>query len=202
MRAADEGAPLTPLTPDAYGRDLVAELPSLLRIADLETRILMTMDSGDLQPKDWITIAKEVHAAAEDPAIDGIVIVHGTDTMAYTASALGLLLGPVPKPVVLTGAQRPLTLARTDARENLIDAVLVAKVDAVRAEAPQRALDGQADVSGRAVQAADLLQVGRVDVLRAHLAAMAELAELRREDHLVAAAGPRPPDEIFVQVGP
>jgi L-asparaginase len=126
MRSADEGAPLTPLTPDAYGRDLVAELPSLVRIADLETRILMTMDSGDLQPKDWITIAKEVHAAAEDPAIDGIVIVHGTDTMAYTASALGLLLGSIPKPVVLTGAQRPLTLARTDARENLIDAVLVA----------------------------------------------------------------------------
>jgi L-asparaginase len=67
-----------------------------------------------------------VHAAVEDPDIDGIVIVHGTDTMAYTASALGLLLGPLPKPVVLTGAQRPLTQARTDARENLIDAVLVA----------------------------------------------------------------------------
>ena len=115
-----------PLTPDVYGRDLAAELPSLVRIADLETRILFTMDSGDLQPFHWIAIAKEVHAAAEDPAIDGVVIVHGTDTMAYTASALGLLLGPIPKPVVLTGAQRPLTFARTDARENLIDAVLVA----------------------------------------------------------------------------
>ncbi len=125
MRSADEGAPLTPLTPDAYGRDIIAELPSLVRIADLETRILCTMDSGDMQPVDWISIAEEVHAAAADPAIDGIVIVHGTDTMAYTASALGLLLGPIPKPVVLTGAQRPLTLARTDARENLIDAVLV-----------------------------------------------------------------------------
>ncbi len=125
MRSAapDESAPLTP---DVYGRDLAVELPSLLRIAELETRILFTMDSGDMQPSDWLVIAKEVHAAAEDPAIDGIVIVHGTDTMAYTASALGLLLGPIPKPVVLTGAQRPLTLARTDARENLIDAVLVA----------------------------------------------------------------------------
>jgi L-asparaginase len=119
----DAGAPLTP---DVYGRDLAVELPSLVRIADLETRILFSMDSGDLQPADWLAIAKEVHAAAEDPSIDGIVIVHGTDTMAYTASALGLLLGPIPKPVVLTGAQRPLTFARTDARENLIDAVLVA----------------------------------------------------------------------------
>ncbi|MGO8993666.1 MAG: asparaginase [Polyangiaceae bacterium] len=115
-----------PLTPDVYGRDLAAELPSLVRIADLETRILFTMDSGDMRPEDWIAIAREVHAAAADPGIDGIVIVHGTDTMAYTASALGLLLGPLPKPVVLTGAQRPLALARTDARENLIDAVLVA----------------------------------------------------------------------------
>jgi L-asparaginase len=114
------------LTPDVYGRDLSVELPSLGRIANLETRILFTMDSGDMQPENWLAIAKEVHAAASDPSVDGIVIVHGTDTMAYTASALGLLLGPLPKPVVMTGAQRPLTQARTDARENLIDAVLVA----------------------------------------------------------------------------
>jgi L-asparaginase len=115
-----------PLTPDVYGRDLAVELPSLVRIAELETQILLTMDSGDMQPAHWLTIAREVHAAAANPSIDGVVIVHGTDTMAYTASALGLLLGPLPKPVVLTGAQRPLTQARTDARENLIDAVLVA----------------------------------------------------------------------------
>ena len=62
-----------PLTPDVYGRDLAAELPSLVRIADLETRILFTMDSGDMQPADWIAIAREVHAAAADPGIDGIV---------------------------------------------------------------------------------------------------------------------------------
>lgn len=125
MRSEAHGSG-APLTPDVYGRDLATELPSLVRIAELETRILFAMDSGDMQPADWVTIAREVHAAAEDPGIDGIVIVHGTDTMAYTASALGLLLGRIPKPVVLTGAQRPLTLARTDARENLIDAVLVA----------------------------------------------------------------------------
>jgi L-asparaginase len=114
------------LTPDVYGRDLAAELPSLLRIAELQTRILFTMDSGDMQPPDWITIAREVHASVSDPSFDGVVIVHGTDTMAYSAGALALLLGPLPKPVVFTGAQRPLVDARTDARENLINAVLVA----------------------------------------------------------------------------
>ena len=127
MRArAEDDSSRPSLTPDVYGRDLAVELPSLLRIAELETRILFTMDSGDMQPENWVAIAREVHAALENPRFDGVVIVHGTDTMAYTASALGLLLGPLPKPVVLTGAQRPLAHARTDARENLINAVLVA----------------------------------------------------------------------------
>ena len=63
---------------------------------------------------------------ARIPRYDGIVVVHGTDTMAYTASALALILGPLPKPVVLTGSQKPLVDVRTDARQNLVDAALVA----------------------------------------------------------------------------
>ena len=105
-------------------QDLVREIPSLARVAELETRLLFSMDSADMQPSDWLTLAREVHA--ELPKYDGIVVVHGTDTMAYTASALGLLLGPLPKPVILTGSQRPLVEARSDARQNLVDAVLVA----------------------------------------------------------------------------
>lgn len=109
--------------------DLLAELPMLAKIAQVETRELFAMDSGDMHPRDWLRLARHVHAAIEEGTHDGIVIVHGTDTMAYTASALALLLGEVPIPVVLTGAQRPLSEARTDARENLIDAVLVATMD-------------------------------------------------------------------------
>lgn len=105
-------------------RDLVREVPSLGRVADFDTRLLFQLDSANMQPSHWLTLAREVHAAL--PSYDGIVIVHGTDTMAYTASALALLLGPLPKPVVLTGAQRPLIEARTDARQNLVDAALVA----------------------------------------------------------------------------
>lgn len=115
--------PLT-LDEERTSRDLVAEVPSLARIAELETRLLFHMDSANMQPADWITIAREVHAQL--PSYDGIVIVHGTDTMAYTASALALMLGPLPKPVVLTGSQKPIVEVRTDARQNLIDAALVA----------------------------------------------------------------------------
>lgn len=114
------------LHPDAYGRDLLAELPILGRVADVSTRILFDLDSGDMQPSHWVDIARAVHGAITRDGFDGVVVVHGTDTMAYTASALALLLGPLPRPVVLTGAQRPLTEPRTDARQNLVDAVLAA----------------------------------------------------------------------------
>src|SRR5690606_9774020 len=88
--------------------------------------IVKNVDSSDLQPDDWRLFAREVHAALSDPRCDGVVMIHGTDTMAYTASALAFLLGPLPKPVVLTGAQHPLGAIRTDARANLVDAFSVA----------------------------------------------------------------------------
>ena len=128
MRATvpgDSSSPLSPLSPELYGRDLAAQLPVLHRAAEVEARIVMSVDSGDMQPADWVTIAGAVHRALREP-VDGVVVVHGTDTMAYTASAVALLLGPLPRPVVFTGAQRPLAEVRTDARENLVDAVLLA----------------------------------------------------------------------------
>jgi L-asparaginase len=105
-------------------RDLVCLVPELAQIATLETKTVFHLDSSDLVPADWVRLADEVHAALG--SYDGVVIAHGTDTMAYAASLLAFLLGPVPKPVVLTGAQRPLSAVRNDARSNLIDAVLVA----------------------------------------------------------------------------
>lgn len=114
------------LSVDTAARDLVAEVPALARAAEIETQQLFAMDSGDMQPSDWLALAQSVHGALADARYDGVVVVHGTDTMAYTASALALLLGPIPKPVVLTGSQQPLSAVRTDARENLVDAALVA----------------------------------------------------------------------------
>jgi L-asparaginase len=104
--------------------DLLAEVPALARIATIETRQLFAMDSSDMHPADWAELARDVHRSLGE--YDGVVVVHGTDTMAYTASGVALLLGPLSKPVVFTGAQRPLVEARTDARENLVDAAVTA----------------------------------------------------------------------------
>lgn len=113
-----------PLAPDVYTRDLLTELPVLRKMAEIETRILFNLDSSDLQPRHWVEMGAVVHE--ELSRYDGFVIVHGTDTMAYTASALAFLLPGLDRPVVLTGAQRPLSDVRTDARANLVDACLLA----------------------------------------------------------------------------
>jgi L-asparaginase len=123
--APGEGRARITLDEERTSRDLLVEVPSLGRVAEtFDTRLVFHMDSANMQPADWVTIARVVHAEIE--RYDGIVIVHGTDTMAYTASALAMILGPLPKPIVLTGSQKPIVDVRTDARQNLIDAALVA----------------------------------------------------------------------------
>ncbi len=82
------------------------------------------IDSANSTPRDWLKIARRIEAEYSDYA--GFVVIHGTDTMAYTASALAFLLQGLSKPVVLTGSQIPLCEVRSDAVENLITALLIA----------------------------------------------------------------------------
>jgi L-asparaginase len=82
------------------------------------------LDSANMTPADWVKIARRIAAEYADYA--GFVVIHGTDTMAYTASALAFLLEGLSKPVVLTGSQIPLCEVRSDAVENLITALLIA----------------------------------------------------------------------------
>lgn len=82
------------------------------------------MDSSAMRPSDWLDIADAI--VAHSPAHAGVVVLHGTDTMAYTASALSFLLEGIEIPIVLTGAQRPVTELRSDGRENLVAALAVA----------------------------------------------------------------------------
>ncbi len=82
------------------------------------------IDSANMSPEHWMKLAKDIRQ--NEPLYDGFVILHGTDTMAYTSSALPLLLPELAKPAILTGAQLPIGQVRNDARENLKTAMLIA----------------------------------------------------------------------------
>src|SRR5260370_23682828 len=82
------------------------------------------LDSSNMTPREWVKIARDIAAHYDD--YDGFVVLHGTDTMAYTASALPFMLHGLGKPVIITGSQIPLCEVRNDARENLITSLLIA----------------------------------------------------------------------------
>lgn len=82
------------------------------------------LDSANMHPDDWYALAQDI--AAHYDAYDGFVVLHGTDTLAYTASALPFMLQGLAKPVILTGSQIPLCEVRSDARENLVTSLLIA----------------------------------------------------------------------------
>ena len=82
------------------------------------------IDSSNMQPENWLTIAQIIFDNYNQH--DGFVVLHGSDTMAYTASALSFLLENLSKPVILTGSQLPIGEVRTDAKENLLTAIEIA----------------------------------------------------------------------------
>lgn len=112
-------------------------LPELHRLNFDITLITLpdVIDSSNMKPAVWIELAQLIEANYE--RYDSFVILHGTDTMAYTASALSFMLEGLNKPVILTGAQLPIGAARTDARENFITALeIAAAVDSARTGMP------------------------------------------------------------------
>lgn len=82
------------------------------------------IDSADIEPRSWQTLAGLIEEKYD--GYDGFVILHGTDTMAYSASALSFMIEGLTKPVIFTGSQLPIGVARTDGKENLISAVEIA----------------------------------------------------------------------------
>ncbi|WP_223067351.1 asparaginase [Paenibacillus caui] len=112
------------LTPTQNAENILEQIPELTNICHIDAFDLMSMDSTNTQPEDWASIAKLVHRSIQ--RYDGIVIAHGTDTMAYTASALSFMLGSVGKPVILTGSQVSILAEHTDSKKNVIDSFLAA----------------------------------------------------------------------------
>lgn len=82
------------------------------------------IDSSDMTPAHWLSIAKDIQANYQQ--YDGFVVLHGTDTMAYTASALSFMLENLQKPVIITGSQIPLAQLRSDGQVNLLNALYLA----------------------------------------------------------------------------
>ena len=109
---------------------LEEQVPELGRMGvALETVSFGTpIDSSDMHPEQWVRIARTIGQRYED--FDGFVVLHGSDTMAYTASALSFLLENLSKPVILTGSQLPLGTIRTDGKENLLTAIEIAAATA------------------------------------------------------------------------
>lgn len=102
---------------------ILEQLPTLRTLA-LELTVVSfetPIDSSNIVPEHWQVLAKIIGQNYDSH--DGFVVLHGTDTMAYTASALSFMLEGLSKPVIFTGAQLPITEARSDARENLITAL-------------------------------------------------------------------------------
>ena len=115
------------LAPQLRAEDILGCVPALASLCHIDALQLMNIDSTNMAPDNWLTIA----ACVKENYFryDGFVITHGTDTMAYTASALSYLIQNSNKPIVLTGSQKSIYDQETDARRNLYDAFLAAQDD-------------------------------------------------------------------------
>jgi L-asparaginase len=125
MRTESESERVVPSS-NGYLTELLNRVPELEKLADLQLQVLCNIDSSDMTPATWVKLCETI--VGEWERFDAFVIIHGTDTMAYTASALSFFMSGLTKSIVLTGSQRPLSELRSDARSNLIDAVELATV--------------------------------------------------------------------------
>jgi glutamyl-tRNA(Gln) amidotransferase subunit D len=112
------------VTPALDAADLYGVVPELADLADIEARIVSSIFSENIGPKNWPTIAESVAEQIRNGA-EGVVIAHGTDTLGYTAAALSFALNRPPVPVVLVGSQRSSDRPSSDAATNLIAATAV-----------------------------------------------------------------------------
>ena len=112
------------LSPELTPAQLLRYVPGISEIAEVDCLELFNIDSTNMTPSHWIAVARALREHYD--SYDGFVISHGTDTMAYTAAALSYLVQGARKPIVLTGAQKPINYDSTDSKLNLMDAFVCA----------------------------------------------------------------------------
>ena len=118
------------LAPSVSPEDILGSMTDLIGFCTIDCMELLRLDSTNMQPEHWLLMAQTIKEHYHD--YDGFVITHGTDTMAYTSSALSYLIQNPDKPIVLTGSQKPLMDEVTDAKKNLLDSIRFACEDGVR----------------------------------------------------------------------
>ncbi|MDO4437780.1 MAG: asparaginase [Coriobacteriaceae bacterium] len=118
------------LSPALTGEELARSVPEIEGLCELDIVQPMNIDSTNMRPADWLRIAQVIREGYD--AHDGFVVMHGTDTMAYTAAALSYLIQDSPKPIVLTGSQQPMGNPFTDAKINLYQSLVYAVDDRSR----------------------------------------------------------------------
>ena len=104
--------------------DFLRYVPAVEKLCQVDPLQVCNIDSTDMTPDRWLDIARAVEAGYDH--YDGFVLCHGTDTLAYTAAALSYLIQGSPKPIVLTGSQKPIHMDITDSKTNLWDSFAVA----------------------------------------------------------------------------
>ncbi len=112
------------LIPALTSEELLSYLHGIDDEFNLTTMSILNLDSTNIEPEHWIMMAETIRENYYD--YDGFVIIHGTDTMAFTAAALSYLIQNSSKPIVLTGAQKPIGMEITDAKANLRDSIIYA----------------------------------------------------------------------------
>lgn len=115
------------LAPELTTEQLLNHIPQIAEICDVTCLELLHLDSTNMRPEHWLAMVRCIRDHYDD--YDGFVLTHGTDTMAYTAAALSYLIQKSPKPIILTGAQKPMGFDSTDSKVNLTDAIRCAAED-------------------------------------------------------------------------
>ena len=115
------------LSPQISAEELLEYIPTAKEFCTIDTVQPFSLDSTNVCADHWLQLAQLIEKKYE--FYDGFVICHGTDTMAYTAAALSYLIQNNRRPIVITGAQKPIDLAITDARSNLLDSLRFASHD-------------------------------------------------------------------------
>lgn len=134
------------LTPQITPEELISYIPEVEKICEITAVQPFNLDSSNVVPENWSMLVKVILEHYD--AFDGFIIAHGTDTMAYTAAALSYMIQNSPKPIVITGAQRPINLDITDAKTNLSDSFYYACDDA--SQGVQILFDGKVIAGTRA----------------------------------------------------